>query len=66
MVGSSGRCKKSLQLQEKIVEKDARNASGDEREAEEAKKRFEKARAEDADGVNAGVAEICRRIVYAI
>ena len=48
------------------MEKDARNASGDEREAEEAKKGFEKARAEDADGVNAGVAEICRRLVYAI
>ena len=48
------------------MEKDARNASGDEREAEEAKKRFKKARAEDADGVNAGVAEICRRTTYAI
>ena len=48
------------------MEKDARNASGDELEAEEAKKRFEKARAEDADGVNAGVAEICRRTTYAI
>ena len=48
------------------MEKDARNASGDEREVEEAKKKFEKARAEDADGVNAGVAEICRRTTYAI
>ena len=50
----------------RFVEKDARNASGDEREVEEAKKKFEKARAEDADGVNAGVAEICRRKTYAI